>query len=49
MHGQSMPQAMADQGPRYEGQKKKKARRENQVIGKSGIIRPDKRKKQTYL
>lgn len=45
---QSSPQAMVDQGPRYEGQKKK-ARRENQVISKSQIIRPDKRKKHKYI
>jgi hypothetical protein len=42
-------QHMVDQGPRYEGQKKKKPRRENQVLSKSQIIRPDKRNKAKYL
>ena len=46
-HGTSAsPQMMVDQTPRYD----RKGRRPNQVIGKkSGIIRPDKRKKVKYL
>ena len=40
---------MVDQGPRYEGHKKKKPVRENQIIGKGGIIRKDKRLKAHYL
>lgn len=41
-------QHMVDQGPRFEGQKKK-GRRENQVMSQKGIIRPDKRKKAKFL
>lgn len=41
------PQAMVDQTPRYD--RKPKARRPNQVIGKKGIIRKDKRYKVRYL
>lgn len=45
-----MGQHMVDQGPRFDNQiRKGKRRRENQVIGKAGIIRPDKRKKVKYL
>lgn len=47
--GANYGQHMVDQTPRFEGQRKKKPRRENQVIGKQGIIRPDKRTKHTYL
>lgn len=45
------PQSMVDQTPRYDNQlrRKKKGRRPNQVIGKSGIIRSDKRLKAKYL
>lgn len=47
---QSTGQMMADQGPRYENQlRKKKPRRENQVVGKGNIIRPDKRHKPKYI
>jgi hypothetical protein len=44
-------QFMADQTPRFEGSfRKKKPRRENQVVSKTtGIIRPDKRQKHKYL
>lgn len=43
-------QMMVDQTPRYDNQmRKRRGRRENQVIGKAGIIRPDKRKKAKYL
>ena len=45
----SVGQAMVDQGPRFEGRKKRKPRLENQVVGKGGVIRPDKRKKVSYL
>jgi len=44
-----MPQSMVDQGPRFEGRRKKKPRLENQVVGKGNIIRPDKRHKPKYL
>lgn len=44
----STGQMMVDQYPRFEGQKKK-GRRENQVVSKGNIIRPDKRKKPKYL
>lgn len=47
--GASSPQCLVDQGPRYENQMRKRARRKNQVIGKGGIIRPDKRCKAKYL
>ena len=43
-------QNMVDQTPKYENSmRKRKGRRENQVVGKSGIIRPDRRKKAKYL
>lgn len=46
----SVAQAMVDQLPKFDNAvKKRKRRRENQVIGKAGIIRPDKRKKVRYL
>jgi len=48
MNNCQFPQTKVDQGPRYEGQKRK-GRRENQVVGKSGVIRPDKRKKAKFL
>ncbi len=35
------PQAMVDQTPKYD--KRFKGRRPNQIVGKSGIIRRDKR------
>lgn len=41
------PQSFVDQTPRYD--RKGKGRRPNQVVGKKGIIRPDKRKKAKYL
>lgn len=48
MNGCSFGQHMADQGPRYENAKRR-GRRESQVVGKTKIIRPDKRKKARYL
>lgn len=43
-------QMMVDQTPRYDNQfRKRRGRRENQVIGRSGIIRPDKRKKAKFF
>lgn len=42
----SFGQHMVDQTPKYDNQvRKRKRRRKNQVLGKSGIIRPDKRYK----
>jgi hypothetical protein len=46
-HPMKSGQAMVDQRPVYD--RKWKGRRENQVIGKSGIIRRDKRKKNKYF
>lgn len=40
------PQTFVDQRPAFD--RKRRGRRENQVIGKAGIIRPDKRKKAKY-
>ena len=40
-------QHMVNQGPRFD--RKKRGRRENQVISKAGIIRPDKRKKAKFI
>jgi hypothetical protein len=48
----SFSQAMVDQRPRFDNalrKGKRRGRRENQVVGKAGIIRPDKRKKAKYL
>lgn len=47
----SLPQCMIDQTPKYDNQvrKRRRGRRENQVMGKGGIIRPDKRMKCKYL
>jgi hypothetical protein len=45
---QSTGQMFVDQYPRFEGRKKKKQMRPNQVMGKN-LIRPDKRKKVRYL
>lgn len=44
--GGANPQAMVDQRPAYD---RKFRRRKNQVIGKGGIIRKDKRYKVKYL
>jgi hypothetical protein len=46
--GGATPQAMSDQGPRYD-KKNRKKRTDYQVVGKSGIIRPDKSMKHKYL
>ena len=43
------PQMMVDQTPKYDNQVRKRKRRINQVMGRSGIIRPDKRNKAKYL
>ena len=43
---------MVSQTPKFDNAVKKghrRGRRENQVVGKRGIIRPDKRKKAHYL
>lgn len=48
--GSSFGQFMVNQGPRYDRKSKKgKPRRENQVLSRKGIIRPDKRKKAHYF
>lgn len=43
--GCSCGQHMVDQGPKYDNQVRKKRRRvhKNQALGRSGILRPDKR------
>lgn len=47
--GCSFGQHMVNQTPVYDNAVRKKKRRENQVVGKSGIIRPDKRKKAKFI
>jgi len=47
-HPMKTGQMMVDQTPSY-GRKRRKGRRPNQVIGKAGIIRPDKRNKVKFL
>lgn len=48
--GCSFGQHMVDQRPRFDNQVRKRGRRESQVLSrKSGIIRPDKRKKVKFL
>ena len=48
--GCQFSQAMVDQRPKFDNaMRKRKARRPNQVIGKSGLIRPDRRHKVKYL
>jgi hypothetical protein len=47
--GCQFAQAMVNQTPVYDNAVRKKKRRENQVLSKSGIIRPDKRKKAKFL
>jgi hypothetical protein len=50
MSGGISPQSFVDQRPAYDRRKRsKKVLRPNQVVGKSGVIRPDKRKKVKYL
>lgn len=44
----SYPQAFVDQRPAFDRKRKRRVLRENQVMGKSGIIRRDKRKKHKY-
>lgn len=48
MNACTMPQCMVDHRPAYDKKRKKKVHRPNQVVGKSGIIRPDKRTKNKY-
>lgn len=45
----SFGQHFVNQGPRFDNQVRKRKRRENQVMSRSGIIRPDKRKKAKFL
>lgn len=45
----SFSQTMVNQTPRYDNAVRKRKRRVNQVLGKSGIIRPDKRVKAKYF
>lgn len=46
----STGQMMVDQRPRFDNAVRKRRRKHpNQVIGKSGIIRPDKRNKAKYF
>jgi hypothetical protein len=50
-HASMGPQAFVDQRPVYDGARRKRRRkgyRENQVIGRGGIIRPDKRQRSKY-
>lgn len=42
-----MPQFLVNQGPRFE--KSKPVRRENQVLSRQGLIRPDKRKRARFI
>jgi hypothetical protein len=44
----SLPQAMVDQRPSFGRKKKKKGHNPNQVMGKTGIIRRDKRLSTKY-
>lgn len=46
--GCSFGQHMVDQRPRFD-RRNRKGRRENQVLSKKGVIRPDKRHKVKYL
>lgn len=49
-HPMRTGQMMVDQRPKYDNQvRKRRARRPNQVIGRAGIIRPDKRRKARFL
>jgi len=49
--GCSFSQHMVNQGPKYDNQVRKKKKRpmSNQVVGKSGLLRPDLRRKVKYL
>lgn len=48
--GQMYKQVMVDQTPKFDNQIRKKRRKGgNQVMSKSGIIRPDKRYKAKFL
>ena len=46
--GCSFPNTMVDQRPAYDRQRRRKSNG-NQVMSKSGVIRPDRRKKAKYL
>lgn len=49
-HPMRTGQMMVDQRPRFENAVRKRRRKNgNQVIGKAGIIRPDKRQKAKYF
>ena len=52
-HPMGTGQMMVDQRPVFDNGMRRKRRRkgyrENQVIGRAGIIRPDKRKKAKYF
>jgi hypothetical protein len=49
--GCSFGQFMVDQRPVFDNsvRRRKRPRRENQVLSRKGIIRPDKRRKAKYL
>lgn len=47
--GQSFKQAFVNQTPVYDNALRKKKKRSNQVLSKSGMIRPDKRYKAHYI
>lgn len=49
MTGNSFGQFMVNQGPKFDNRVRKSKRRKNQVIGKTGLIRPDRRYKTRYL
>jgi len=40
---------MVNQTPVFDNAVRKKGRRENQILSRKGIIRPDKRKKPKFL
>jgi len=46
--GCNQGQFMVDEGPRYDKKRRRRGRRESQVMGKN-LIRPDKRKKVKWL
>lgn len=50
-HPMNTGQMMVDHRPRFDNalRRRRRGRRENQVIGRGGIIRPDKRKKAKYF
>jgi hypothetical protein len=48
-HQATVPQSLVDQRPSFGRKKKKKGYSPNQVVGKSGILRADKRMKAKFL